>query len=486
MPEISKLENFENFGNLNRLYLQDVLYYKLILNYKKIFMARKSILVVDDEKSQREILEMILSSEGYDVTMASSGEAAMKFVADRHFDLVLTDLKMTGMSGLDLLKQLTDFDKSIIVLLLTAHGTVDSAVDALRLGAFDYLQKPYDREKLLDTISRALNKLTNLDAEIVSASPEMDRVKKLILKVAKSNSTVLIRGESGTGKELIARSIHNNSLRASEVFQAVNCAAINENLLESELFGHEKGSFTGAVGEKKGLFEVADGGTLFLDEIGELDVSLQAKLLRALQEKQIRRVGATREINTDVRVVAATNRDLLKMTKEGSFREDLYYRLNVLSIEIPPLRERRSDVMLLMEYFIKKHTRDTNRKISLSPEARRIFEDYSYPGNVRQLESAIERAILLCENDTITVDDLPPEMTQGTRAASVSNDLFKLPPEGVSFEDVERSLIMQAMDRTDNNITKSAKLLGLTFRTLQYRLEKFGIKRDGAEDEEEA
>jgi len=449
-------------------------------------MARKSILVVDDEKSQREILEMILSGEGYDVTTASSGEAAMKFVADRHFDLVLTDLKMTGMSGLELLKQLTDFDKSIIVLLLTAHGTVDSAVDALRLGAFDYLQKPYDREKLLETISRALNKLTNLDAEIVSGSPEMDKVKKMILKVAKSNSTVLIRGESGTGKELIARSIHNNSLRTDQVFQAVNCAAINENLLESELFGHEKGSFTGAVNEKKGLFEIADGGTLFLDEIGELDISLQAKILRALQEKQIRRVGAVREINTDVRVVAATNRDLLKMTQEGSFREDLYYRLNVLSIEIPPLRERRSDVALLMDYFIKKHTRNTNRKITLSGEAKRLMEDYSYPGNVRQLESAIERAILLCENDTITLDDLPPEMTNGTRSNVASNDLFKLPPEGVNFEDVERSLIMQAMDRTDNNITKSAKLLGLTFRTLQYRLEKFGFKKDGAEEEEEA
>lgn len=301
-------------------------------------MARKSILVVDDEKSQREILEMILSGEGYDVTTASSGEAAMKFVADRHFDLVLTDLKMTGMSGLDLLKNLTDFDKSIIVLLLTAHGTVDSAVDALRLGAFDYLQKPYDREKLLDTISRALKKLSTLDAEIISVSPEMDRVKKLILKVAKSNSTVLIRGESGTGKELIARSIHKNSLRTDQVFQAVNCAAINENLLESELFGHEKGSFTGAVNEKKGLFEVADEGTLFLDEIGELDISLQAKILRALQEKQIRRVGGTRELNVDVRVVAATNRDLLKMSQDGRFREDLYYRLNVLSIEISTLR----------------------------------------------------------------------------------------------------------------------------------------------------
>lgn len=447
-------------------------------------MARKSILVVDDEKSQREILEMILSGEGYDVTTASSGEAAMKFVADRHFDLVLTDLKMTGMSGLDLLKELTDFDKSIIVLLLTAHGTVDSAVDALRLGAFDYLQKPYDREKLLDTISRALNKLSNLDAEIVSESPEMDKVKKLILKVAKSNSTLLIRGESGTGKELIARAIHKNSLRTDEVFQAVNCAAINENLLESELFGHEKGSFTGAINEKKGLFEIADGGTLFLDEIGELDIALQAKILRALQEKQIRRVGGTKEMNVDVRVVAATNRDLLAMTQDGRFREDLYYRLNVLSIELPALRERRTDIPVLINYFLEKHTRGSSRKIAVEPSARKLLENYSYPGNVRQLESAIERAILLSENNTITVEDLPPEMVRETAPAS-ADDLFKLPAEGVNFEDVERSLIMQAMERTDNNITKSAKLLGLTFRTLQYRLEKFGFKKDADETEEE-
>lgn len=448
---------------------------------EKSFMARKSILVVDDEKNQREILETILSGEGYDVTTASSGEAAMKFVADRHFDLVLTDLKMTGMSGLDLLKSLTDFDKSIIVILLTAHGTIDSAVDALRLGAFEYLQKPYDSEKLLETISRALKKLTILDAEIVSVSPEMDKVKKLILKIARSNSTVLIRGESGTGKEMIARSIHTNSMRSSEVFQAVNCAAINENLLESELFGHEKGSFTGAVADKKGLFEIAHGGTLFLDEIGELDISLQAKILRALQEKQIRRVGGTREIETDVRVVAATNRDLLHMVGEKRFREDLYYRLNVLSIELPPLRDRRSDIPVLIEYFVKKHTKGTNRKITFSPDARRLLDGYTYPGNVRQLESAIERSILLCENDTVTIDDLPPEMTgmsaQGP-AAPVSSEGFVLPADGINFEDLERTLIMQAMERTDNNITKSAKLLGLTFRTLQYRLEKFGFKKE--------
>ncbi|MEP6850662.1 MAG: sigma-54 dependent transcriptional regulator, partial [Acidobacteriota bacterium] len=392
-------------------------------------MARKSILVVDDEKNQREILETILSGEGYDVTTASSGEAAMKFVEARRFDLVLTDLKMTGMSGLDLLKELTNYDKSIIVILLTAHGSVDSAVDALRLGAFDYLQKPYDSEKLLETVSRALNKLTTLDIEIVSVSPEMDGVKKMILKIAKSNSTVLIRGESGTGKELIARSIHKNSLRSNEIFQAVNCAAINENLLESELFGHEKGSFTGAIAEKKGLFEIAHNGTLFLDEIGELDVSLQAKLLRALQEKQIRRVGGIKDIDVDVRVVAATNRDLLKMAEEKRFREDLYYRLNVLSLEIPPLRNRRTDVPVLIDYFLKKHTRGSEKKVTLKSDARKLLEDYAYPGNVRQLESAIERAVLLCENELITIDDLPPEMTQSSGPSS-SADLFKLPPEG--------------------------------------------------------
>ncbi len=443
-------------------------------------MARKSILVVDDEKNQREILETILSGEGYDVTTASSGEAAMKFVESRRFDLVLTDLKMTGMSGLDLLKELTNYDRSIIVILLTAHGSVDSAVDALRLGAFDYLQKPYDSDKLLETVDRALKKLSALDTEIVSVSPEMDKVKRLILKIAKSNSTVLIRGESGTGKELIARSMHKNSLRTNETFQAVNCAAINENLLESELFGHEKGSFTGAVAEKKGLFEIANNGTLFLDEIGELDIALQAKLLRALQEREIRRVGGIKEIPVDVRVLAATNRDLLKMTEEKRFREDLYYRLNVLSIEIPPLRERRSDIPVLIEFFVKKHTRGTDRKIEIDSTARKLMTDYHYPGNVRQLESAIERAILLCEEDTITTDDLPPEIKEAGGILPVGGDVdFKLPAEGVNFEDVERSLIMQAMDRTDNNITKSAKLLGLTFRTLQYRLEKFGFKKDG-------
>jgi len=445
-------------------------------------MARKNILVVDDEKAQREILEMILSEEGYDVTTAASGEAAIKFAKERRFDLALTDLKMTGMDGIELLQHLLAFDSSIIVILLTAHGSIESAKEALRRGAFDYLEKPYDKKALLETIDRALDRLDAIDTEIISASPKMEAVKKMILKVARSNSTVLIRGESGTGKELIARAVHNQSPRATEMFQAVNCAAINENLLESELFGHEKGSFTGAHAEKKGLFEIADRGTLFLDEIAELDVGIQAKLLRALQERKIRRVGGTHEINTDVRVIAATNRDLRAMVADGRFRDDLYYRINVLSIDVPPLRERREDIPVLIEYFLKKHTRNTSRLITgLTPETKKLMSDYSWPGNVRQLESAIERAILLAESDQITVEDLPSEVRQDIGTSP--DGAFKLPSEGINFEEVERNLITQAMEKTDYNITKAAKLLGLTFRTLQYRLEKFGIKRpDGNEE----
>jgi DNA-binding NtrC family response regulator len=445
-------------------------------------MARKSILVVDDEKAQREILEMILADEGYDVTTAASGEAALKFAKDRRFDLALTDLKMTGMDGIELLQQLLALDSSIIVILLTAHGSIESAKDALRRGAFDYLEKPYDKAALLETITRALDRLDAIDIEIISASPKMETVKKMILKVARSNSTVLIRGESGTGKELIARAVHNQSPRAQDMFQAVNCAAINENLLESELFGHEKGSFTGAHAEKKGLFEIADRGTLFLDEIAELDVGIQAKLLRALQERKIRRVGGTHEISVDVRVIAATNRDLRAMVSDGRFRDDLYYRINVLSIDVPPLRERREDIPVLIDYFLKKHTKNTSRLITgLTPETKKLMIDYSWPGNVRQLESAIERALLLAENDKITLEDLPTEVRQEVGPAA--EGAFKLPAEGINFEDVERNLITQAMEQTDYNITKAAKLLGLTFRTLQYRLEKFGIKKpDGDSD----
>lgn len=439
-------------------------------------MARNRVLVVDDEKNQREIYTLILEDDGYQVTAAQSGEQALRFARENPFDLVLTDYMMAGMDGLTLLNELLKIDPSIIVVMMTAHGSVESVKEALRGGAFDYLEKPVDRDQLLKVVQNALNRLNRIDDEIIGQSEEMERVKKMICKVAGSSSTVMIRGDSGVGKERVARAIHKASPRADAVFQAVNCAAINENLIESELFGHEKGSFTGAHTQKKGQFETADQGTLFLDEIGDLNISMQAKILRALQEREIMRVGGTRAIKVDVRVIAATNRDLEAMVKDGRFREDLYYRLNIIPIVIPPLRNRRDDIPALVDYFIAKHVAGSHRPIrGLTPGARNLIMSYSWPGNVRQLESAIERAILLCEGNEIEVEDLPVEIRQeGTSAAAFN---FKLPPEGISFDEVERSLITQAMEQTNWNITRAAKLLGLSFRTLQYRLEKFGIRK---------
>jgi DNA-binding NtrC family response regulator len=439
-------------------------------------MPRRKVLVVDDEKNQREIYTLILEANGYEVTTAQSGEHALKLARDTDFDLVLTDYKMTGMDGLTLLGELLKLDPSLIVVMMTAHGSVDSVKEALRGGAFDYLEKPIDRSQLLKIVESALGRLNSIDDEIIGESDEMQRVKKMILKVAGSLSTVLIRGESGVGKERVARAIHKASPRASEIFQAVNCAAINENLLESELFGHEKGSFTGAHVQKKGQFEIADKGTLFLDEIGDLNISMQAKILRALQEKEVMRVGGSKPLKVDVRVLAATNRDLETMVKESRFREDLYYRLNIIPITIPPLRNRRDDIEKLVDYFIAKHSANSHNPIrGLTASARNLIMTYSWPGNVRQLDSAIERAILLCEGTEIDVEDLPVEIRQEGSAAGASS--FKLPPEGIAFDEVERSFIMQAMEQTGWNITRAAKLLGLSFRTLQYRLEKFGIKK---------
>ena len=443
-------------------------------------MARNRVLVVDDEKNQREIYTLILEDDGYQVTTAQSGEQAIRFARENTFDLVLTDYKMAGMDGLTLLNELLKVDPSIIVVMMTAHGSVESVKEALRGGAFDYLEKPIDRDQLLKVVQNALGQLNRIDDEIIGQSEEMERVKKMICKVAGSSSTVMIRGDSGVGKERVARAIHRASPRADGVFQAVNCAAINENLIESELFGHEKGSFTGAHTQKKGQFETADQGTLFLDEIGDLNISMQAKILRALQEREIMRVGGTRPIKVDVRVIAATNRDLEAMVKDDRFREDLYYRLNIIPIVIPPLRNRRDDIPALVDFFIAKHSASSHRTIrGLTPGARNLIMSYSWPGNVRQLESAIERAILLCEGNEIEVEDLPVEIRQEGTSASAFN--FKLPPEGISFDEVERSLITQAMEQTNWNITRAAKLLGLSFRTLQYRLEKFGIKKGSKE-----
>jgi DNA-binding NtrC family response regulator len=442
----------------------------------------KRILVVDDEKNQRDILQLILSGERdnegkplYEIKTASSGQEALRSFKHENFDLVLTDLKMAGMDGIQLLNEISQLDSSLPIILMTAHGSIETVKEALRGGAFDYLEKPLDRAKLLATISKAFAQMRAVDEEIIGVSEAMERVKKMIVKVAPSSSTVLIRGESGTGKERIARAIHKASPRANERFQAVNCAAINENLLESELFGHEKGSFTGAHAEKKGLFEIADKGTLFLDEIGEINVSMQAKLLRVLQEKEVTHVGGTRSIKVDVRVLAATNRDLEAMVKDGRFREDLYYRLNVIPILVPPLRQRRDDIKVLTEHFLRKHSANAARPMKLSDEARRLILDYAWPGNVRQLESAIERALLLAEGDEITIEDLPVEIRATVQAETTGG--FKLPPEGISFEELERSLLIQAMEQTGWNITRAAKLLGLSFRTMQYRLDKFEIKR---------
>ncbi len=447
-------------------------------------MSPRRILVVDDEKNQRDILQLILTGERdekgaplYEVKVASSGQEALRFFKQERFDLVLTDLKMAGMDGIRLLSDLMQINSSVPVILMTAHGSIESVKEALRSGAFDYLEKPLERAQLLEVIARAVAQMRAVDEEIVGVSDAMDRVKKMIVKVAGSASTVLIRGESGTGKERIARAIHKTSPRAAERFQAVNCAAINENLIESELFGHERGAFTGAVSEKKGLFEITDKGTLFLDEIGDLNIGMQAKLLRALQEKEVLRVGGTKPIKVDVRVLAATNRDLEAMVKDKRFREDLYYRLNVIPIYVPPLRERRDDIPVLMDYFLAKHGANFGRLIKVSPEARRLLMEYSWPGNVRQLESAIERALLLAEGDEITAEDLPVEIRTAVQAEGSGG--FKLPPEGISFEELERSLLIQAMEQSGWNITRAAKLLGLSFRTMQYRLDKFGIKRPG-------
>ncbi len=435
----------------------------------------RKILVVDDEKPQREILQLILSAEGYEVIPAIDGEQAIRLAERTRFDLVLSDLKMAGMDGLELLGELMRRDPSQCVILLTAHGSIQSAKDAIRQGAYDYLEKPVGKDQVLALIRSALSRLDLLDEEIVSASEEMERVKRMILKVAGSTSTVLIRGESGVGKERIARAIHKSSPRAALAFQAINCAAINENLIESELFGHERGSFTGAHATKRGLFEVADRGTLFLDEIAELNTNMQAKLLRALQEKEIMHVGGTQPIKIDVRALAATNRDLQAMVSDGRFREDLFYRVNVLAIDVPPLRERRSDLPVLVRHFLAKYSPTGNRvPRRLSAEAEKALMNYGWPGNVRQLESVIERATLMCEGDLIELQDLPYEIRQTDSERGVAG--FKLPPEGTSLDEVERSLIHQAMQRTEGNITQAAKLLGISFRTLQYRLEKFGIK----------
>jgi DNA-binding NtrC family response regulator len=465
--------------------------------------GKGAILVVDDEASQRDILRAILGAEGYAVATAPAGAEALKQARERHFDLVLTDLRMPGPDGLALVERLTREDPPTLVILMTAYGSLDSAEQAVKRGAFDYLTKPLERDELLLTVSRAMerirliqeNRLLRQQLEerfrvegIVGSHFRMQEVFERLHKISGSHSTVLIVGESGTGKELVARAIHRHSPRRERPFVGVSCAAIPDTLIESELFGHEKGAFTGATGRQVGLFEMADRSTLFLDEIGEVSVSMQSKILRALQEREVRRVGGREDLKVDVRIIAATNKDLEAEVRAGRFREDLYYRLNVVSLHLPPLRERSTDIPQLVDYFMEKATRASGRALKgVSSEAMRTLMSYPWPGNVRQLEAVIERAVLLCEGREIDAYDLPFEVRfwdlpaqapSGPDRSGGGRGRFDLPDAGIDLEAVERDLIRQAMEKSGWVIAKAAKLLGLSYRTLQYRLEKFQLRRD--------
>lgn len=455
-------------------------------------MNAETILVIDDEKHQRDILKIILEEKGYKIETASSSQQGIKIFKQGNIDLVLTDLKLpdtVDLSGVDGLFQV---NSSACIIIMTAHGSIDSAVEAMKKGAFDYLTKPLDKAELLISIQRAFERLDllrenkNLRQQlgekfdlqnIIGKHPSMQELFKIIQKISGSGSTILICGESGTGKELIARAIHFNSSRRNGPFRAINCAAIPESLIENELFGHEKGSFTGATGTEIGLFEAADKGTLFLDEIGDLSQHIQAKLLRALQEKEIRRIGAKEDRKIDVRVIAATNKNLAQEIKKGAFREDLFYRLNVISLQLPPLRERGSDIPTLIEYFLKKFNQESGKQIrGISKEAMQVLLNYSWPGNVRQLEGVLERTVLLCESEVIGLDDLPVEIKK--TSYPLGNIDFDLPPEGFSLEEFEKQLLVKAMEKSDWIMTKAAKMLGLSYKTLQYRLDKFNLKKN--------
>ncbi|GAB6061943.1 sigma-54-dependent transcriptional regulator [Deferrisoma palaeochoriense] len=452
-------------------------------------MAR--VLVVDDDESLRRILEYNLAEEGYAVATAASGEEALEKLDRASFDLVVTDIKMPGMDGMDLLRRIKAEAPETQVIVITAFGTIEMAVEAMKAGAAEYITKPFNRDELKLAVRKAL-RVRDLEAEnvrlrqevrrieeadkIVGDSPAMQAVYRLIEKVADSDASVLITGESGTGKELAARAIHRLSRRADRPFVAVNCAAIPRELLESELFGHKKGAFTGAIRDKKGRFEEAAGGTIFLDEIGEMPLDLQPKILRALQEREITPVGSNEVIRVDARVLAATNRDLEAEVEEGRFREDLYYRIAVVPIHMPSLRERPEDIPLLVAHFLKKLA--PGRAIRITPEAMEALTRYSWKGNVRELENTIERLLVLTEGDTIRLQDLPEKIREPEpREGRGDGFSFHLPPEGVSLEDVERAVIEEALHRTGWNQTRAAKLLRIPRHILLYRMEKFGIPR---------
>jgi two-component system NtrC family response regulator len=452
----------------------------------------RRILVADDDESLRRVLQMELEELGYSVFTAPDGEAALRLLADARPALVISDLKMPGLSGLDLLRRIGAEYPQITVILVTAFGTVENAVEAMKAGAYDYITKPVDHDQLALAVGRAmehqklLDEVRNLRAtldekygfdNILGHSKALLRVLSMASRAAQSSSTVLIRGETGTGKELVAKAIHHNSPRSAEPFITINCGAIPKDLLESELFGHQKGAFTGAMADKRGKVEMADGGTLFLDEIGELPLELQVKLLRLIQEGQVDKVGSLEPGTVDVRVIAATHRNLQAMIDDGTFREDLYYRLAVIPLELPPLRDRPEDIPELVQMLFLKAVRKHGRAgLKLPPALLPHFTAYRWPGNVRELENIIERVVVLAVGDEITYDDLP-EFLRAERS-ELDGIRLDLPPQGISLEGVERELILRALQKFNWNQTHAARYLDLSRRTLIYRMEKFGLQKE--------
>jgi two-component system response regulator PilR (NtrC family) len=451
------------------------------------------ILVVDDEASMRDVLSIMLHREGYHVDSAVDGAQAVKHLQDHSYDLVISDVQMPRMDGLQLLQHVRERSPDTVVIMITAFSSTEQAVEAMKHGAYDYIIKPFKNEEIRIVIKNALErKLLRQEniqlkkelekrysfAGLIGKSKPMQAVYTLIEKVAFSRVNVLVTGESGTGKELVARAIHYQGERKSKPFVPINCGAIPENLIESELFGHEKGSFTGAIRQKDGLIETAGGGTLFLDEIGELPAIMQVKLLRVLQEREIRRVGGTQNIPIDIRLIAATNKDLEQEVAQGRFREDLYYRLNVIPVHIPPLRERREDIPLLIEHFIAKAAGAV--QMSVSDGAMRRLLDYAWPGNVRELENIIERCLVLGSGDELDESCLPAQFT--TSGISTTGLLESIPDEGFSLDDylggIEKSILLKALEKSNGVRKKAAGYLGITFRSIRYRLAKFDLDED--------
>ena len=451
------------------------------------------MLVVDDEQSMRELLGIMLRQVGYAVTLADGGEAAVQALMTDDFDLVITDLRMRKVDGLAVLRAAKEHSPRTVVLVVTAFASTETAVEAMKLGAYDYVTKPFKLDELRLTIANALERkrLQEENRELkrqlrrehgfegfIGKSPRILEVFETIRKTADSGSTVMITGESGTGKELVARAVHLESARRSGPFVSVNCGAIPETLMESELFGHVKGAFTGAVASTEGLFAAAGGGTLFLDEITEIPHSVQVKLLRATQEREVRRVGDTRDVKVDVRLIAASNRDLSKAMADGVLREDLYYRLNVIPIHMPPLRERLDDIPLLVSHFIARITKDVGKSVKgISPDALAILERYHWPGNIRELENVVERAIVLGSGDLLSPDSLPPHLRMPRDEQAVT---VEIPPAGVDLEDtltrIENRYIRLALERSGWLQVRAAELLGLSFRQFRYKLQKHGLR----------